>query len=166
MAPGSVMFVREWRYHYDEGQTLARAGRYDEARERYERALAAEPNAESEYQLGVLDLHGDAVDSAIARFRKAIQLNPGIAEAHAMLGAALLLKKDYRRAERALREALNFFPDIPEAARARAGTHYNLGQALVAMDRLDEAREQFLAARRLQPDHAGAAEALKRLSGR
>jgi hypothetical protein len=34
------------------------------------------------------------------------------------------------------------------------------------MDRLDEAKEQFLAAKRLQPDHAGVAEALKRLSGR
>jgi len=76
--------------------------------------------------------------------RKALELNPDNAAAHAALGAVLGLQRRTDEALGHLRAAVRLdSTDIP--------TRYNLGVTLAATARLDSAREQFRAVIRLQP---------------
>jgi tetratricopeptide (TPR) repeat protein len=160
LAPGSVYLIPEWRYHYDDAQRLARTGRHAQARALYERSLAVEANGESEYQIGVLELNANQVDEGIARFRRAIQLRPDLAEAHAMLGAAFILKGDFPHAQRALRESLDLYPDRPELSDFRAQAHFNLGLALTLLGRYDEAKESYQAVQQIARDYQGLDKAI------
>jgi tetratricopeptide (TPR) repeat protein len=84
--------------------------------------------------------------------RTAIALNPGDATAHLNLGAILCDQvHDYRAAEAAFRQAIRLMPDL-------AGAHYNLGNALNAQGKLDEAIAEFRTAikLKLKPDLAHA----------
>lgn len=152
-APGDARFMLEWRYHYEQGQELARVGRSGEARSAYERSLSASPNAESAFQLGVLDLNEGQTAAAITRFEVALALEPALAEAHEMLGVANLLSGDATRAEGSLRRALERYPEVARTVGARARAHFNLGQALRQLGRFDEARGAFNRARDLDPDY-------------
>jgi Flp pilus assembly protein TadD len=152
-APGDARFLLEWRYHYEHGQELARASRSAEARSAYERSLSASPNAESAFQLGVLDLDEGRTETAITRFEQALALEPALAEAHEMLGVARLLSGDATGAESALRRALEVYPEVALTVGARARAHFNLGQALRQLGRIGEARDALMRARTLDPDY-------------
>src|SRR6202140_3913920 len=65
------------------------------------------------------------VDVEIAEFRKAPQLDPGLADAFVNLGAAYMEKHDYGSAIGPLKRALELSPDLPIA-------HQFLGYALLA----------------------------------
>jgi tetratricopeptide (TPR) repeat protein len=65
------------------------------------------------------------VDVEIAEFRKATQLDPGLADAFVNLGAAYMEKHDYGSAIGPLKRALELSPDLPIA-------HQFLGYALLA----------------------------------
>jgi len=65
------------------------------------------------------------VDVEIAEFRKATQLDPGLADAFVNLGAAYMEKHDYDSAIGPLKRALELSPDLPIA-------HQFLGYALLA----------------------------------
>jgi tetratricopeptide (TPR) repeat protein len=163
-ASGNALFLKEWAYHYEQGQTLARSGRLQEARREYERSLASGANAESEFQLGVLDLSEEKPAAAIGRFIEAIKLNPSFAEAHEMLGAAHMLSGEYPRAEAALRTAIALYPADAASAPSLARTHFNLGQTLVNLGRRKEAREQFETVRAMMPDYPRIDDALASVS--
>jgi len=76
---------------------------------------------------------------------RAVELDPGLAEAHAALGAARLWGAwDAEGAERSLRRALALNPNLAQA-------HNWLGDALIARMRLEEALESFRRARDLDP---------------
>ncbi|MGD2217923.1 MAG: tetratricopeptide repeat protein, partial [Gemmatimonadales bacterium] len=76
---------------------------------------------------------------------RAVELDPGLAEAHAALGAARLWGAwDADAAERSLRRALALNPNLAQA-------HNWLGDALIARMRLEEALESFRRARDLDP---------------
>jgi hypothetical protein len=152
-APGDARFMLEWRYHYEQGQELARVGRSGEARSAYERSLSANPNAESAFQLGVLDLDEGSTAAAITRFEQALALEPALAEAHEMLGVARLLSGDATGAESSLRRALEIYPEVELTVGARARAHFNLGQVLRQLGRIDEARDALMRARTLDPDY-------------
>jgi hypothetical protein len=149
--PGTARFLPEPRYWYARGQELARSGDLKRARSYYERSIEAEPNPESEYQIGLIELRESNTAAGITRFQQAIAMFPEFAEAHEMLGAALYLSRDYGRAETSLRNALDLYPDVPETTFARARTHFNLGQVLLARQRRAEALEEFLQTRDLAP---------------
>jgi tetratricopeptide (TPR) repeat protein len=90
-----------------------------------------------------LRLQGEP-DEALTHFRRAVALNPDLAEAHSNLGQLFLER--YRR-EPALahcREAVRLRPNFPEA-------HNNLGNALRDLGRLAEARACYTRALQLNP---------------
>ena len=84
---------------------------------------------------------------ALTALRRAAELLPADAEAHANLGAALLRRGSTVEAIASLRRALEIRPD-------HADVLSNLGNALRADGRLDEALVSYQAAVRARPGHA------------
>lgn len=89
---------------------------------------------------------------AVQIVRRVLKTDPGAADAHNLLGAALLAQGKPEEAARAFRQAAGL--------SATASHHYNLAQALAACGRHAEAAEQCRAALALAPGHAGALSAL------
>src|SRR5262249_33856861 len=54
-------------------------------------------------------------DAALAAYRRAAELAPGFANAHADIGSMLRERREFTDAERSLRAALALQPDFPEA---------------------------------------------------
>jgi tetratricopeptide (TPR) repeat protein len=106
------------------------------------------------YNLGCyLENHGD-INSAVQYFRKAVEINPGYAEAHNNLGIELVHAETHHNLDPSLagspgegiehlRTALRINPDYSEA-------HNNLGLALAGEGRTDEAIEEYNAALRTE----------------
>ena len=95
----------------------------------------------------------DRTDEAIAAYRRAIDEQPDLAEAHHNLGVAL-------RSSGHLREALDEFQTAAELAPEIADLHFGVGVTLARLDRPAEAAEAFRRALALKPDHAAAAREL------
>jgi tetratricopeptide (TPR) repeat protein len=120
---------------------------------------------------------------AMMRYRRAIELDPNLADAHSNLGIALAASGQHDDAIQEYERALQADPTLVEAdvnlgiEQAQRGeyakaldsltaalaldsssvdAHYNLGLVLVALGRLDEARVQFDTAIRLDPGNAAA----------
>ncbi len=149
--PGQFVFLKEWAFYYQDAQELAKSGRLVEARQLYERSFQAELNAESAFQLGLLDLAERLIDPSIAQFRLAIKIDPALAQAHEMLGAALFIRGEYQAAVKALRTAIDLYPEHIQTVPSRARAHFNLGQALLGLGLKGEARRAFEEAKRLLP---------------
>jgi len=86
---------------------------------------------------------------ASGEFRKALQLNPKLAEAHKLLGDMLLTspRRLYDQAAQAYTAALEIWPDYAEA---RVG----LGDARQAKGQFDEAIEEYRKALAVEPTNA------------
>ncbi|MCE2542567.1 MAG: tetratricopeptide repeat protein, partial [Acidobacteria bacterium] len=82
---------------------------------------------------------------AVAPLRRAMELQPDVAEAHNNLALALLQAGRAREALQPLRRAVELRPEYAEA-------RYNLAHALSAADQPDAAAEEFRAALQLEPD--------------
>ena len=89
------------------------------------------------------------IEGAIAKYREAIRLKPGYAEAHNNLGMALGEKGETEEEIKEHREAIRLKPDDAEA-------HYNLGVALRQKGETDEEIKEYREAIRLKPDYAEA----------
>jgi Flp pilus assembly protein TadD len=81
-------------------------------------------------------------DSALVCYRRAVEVNPQMMEAHANIGDACVEMGRYGDAVPSLKRALELRPDEPEA-------HYLLGVAYVRLGNLDDAREQCRILKRL-----------------
>ncbi len=84
---------------------------------------------------------------AATELRRALELEPGVAQGHNDLGMAL---EELNRSEEAIaeyREALRLASDLAEA-------HHNLAGALAEKGRLDEAIEHYERALEIRPDQA------------
>src|ERR1700734_2770077 len=77
------------------------------------------------FHAGVEAEKSGQLDSAVAEFRKAIELDPKLATAFADLGAVYIEKRDYATAIPPLKRALELSPDLE-------GAHRLLGYALLA----------------------------------
>jgi Tfp pilus assembly protein PilF len=130
------------------GCLLARAGRSREALANLDRALA----------LGADDVHLHVIRAsvmidlkmpaqAIESCRRALERQPGLAEAQVNLGAALYLTGDYAAAADVCREALRVSP-------ANASAHAYLGCSLLELLRPDEALTSLTRAVELNPNHS------------
>ena len=112
------------------------------------------------YSRGVMNLRmatSESVDRAIAQFERAVDRDPGYAEAWASLGQALNLKGQFlsipelsARGLECLRRAIAIDP-------ARASAHYLLGSALMQARRYDEALDAVRESLRLDPESRGRA---------
>ena len=130
----------------------------------------------------ILEAQGQR-EEAEASFRRALRLNPNLAEAHVNLGnilhaqgkleeaaashaRAMALKPEFAEACFNLANALQALGRLEEAVASyqralalrpkRAEYHGNLGNTLLAMGRLDEAEACYRQALALQPDYAEA----------
>jgi tetratricopeptide (TPR) repeat protein len=89
------------------------------------------------------------IDNAVARYRRALLLNPDYAEAHNNLGVALVAQARIVEAMTHYERALALKPDYADA-------HNNLGNALAAQGRIHDAVAHYERALILSPDHANA----------
>jgi tetratricopeptide (TPR) repeat protein len=142
--------VRDAAAEYNLGTVLDMQGRGDEARERYERALAIDPfHGRALNNLGVwLDRRRQS-DAAIATLQRAVQAEPEAAEFYSNLGSAFIGARRLPEALRALEVAIALDPDA-------ASAHNNRGIALAQSGRLAEALAAFETALRLNPNHVNA----------
>ena len=89
------------------------------------------------------------LDEAIAEFRKAIELDPKLANAHTNLGTTLHAKNQLDEAIAEYKKAIELDPKFAMA-------HNNLATALQAKNQLDEAIAEYRQVIDLQPDLAEA----------
>jgi len=165
--------------HHNLGRLLERRGRYADAFEQYELALARNPrNADVHNDLGNLLLGEGREAEAEEHYRSAIEVEPRHALAHYNLAQRMLARESLFEAERLLREALRVHPGYANAADAlaqllaglgrhaeavpfylrvllvepsRAAAHYNLGLSYEALDNPGEAERHYRAAIALDP---------------
>jgi TolB-like protein/Tfp pilus assembly protein PilF/tRNA A-37 threonylcarbamoyl transferase component Bud32 len=84
-------------------------------------------------------------EQAEAASRKALELNPELAEAHSARGLALTIGKRYDEARVEFEAAIKLNPKLFEA-------HYFYGRALFLQGKLDEAATRFEQASRVRPE--------------
>ena len=100
----------------DEGVTLIRAGRFDEALIKLQDARMIEPhNATIENLLGITETQLGKIDVANDHYRAAIAIDASQAAPHRNLGFNLLTAKDYEASDLELRTASRLDPKDPFA---------------------------------------------------
>ncbi len=110
---------------------------------------AAPPSPAPARRTPIDDLRGliEASDhaAAVPKARELVETDPANAEAHALLGEALMRTEDLPGAEQALKKALELDP-------ARAGVNFNLGFVYVKKGRIAQAIPHFETELELNPD--------------
>jgi len=104
--------------------------------------------AEQWYEAGCA-LEGSSPEQASEAYRRALELDPGVADAHVNLGRQLHMAGELGRAEPHYREAVKLDPDDPTP-------HFNLGVLLEDLGRRDEAVHAYRQAVLRDPDFADA----------
>ena len=125
---------------------------------------ADEPGAAREHSLyGLAELQLGNLESGVASLRRAVELDPTLADAHYNLGMALLGRREMSPAIQHLQTTIELNPSLQPA-------HYNLAVATFMSGRPEEALPHIREAIRLNPNDADAngflAEVLKALSDR
>jgi tetratricopeptide (TPR) repeat protein len=139
-----------WTAHYNLGNALLRADRFQDAIGHYEQAVRLKPDLELAHNnLAYALLQMGEVNGAIGHLEQALRVNPNSAEGHCNLGRALLQAGRMEDAIGHYKQAVRIKPDYVEA-------HYNLGIALVRLGRLTEAVGHWEQAVRIKPDYAEA----------
>jgi len=103
---------------------------------------ATERAAQDYLKEGLLQAGEGRNEEAAKAFRKAVAAKPDWAEAHSLLGSALVEIGQYPEAESELRKAVQLKPDYAEG-------WYYLGQFLKARGKDKEAQEAFAKAKQL-----------------
>ena len=141
VAPRSVIA------HHNLAAVLAAEGRLDEAVDIYRRALAIQPYAEGNAELGRILAQQGKVDEAIVHDRDAIRLDSGFLPARQNLALLFIRLGRLDEAEKEYRAALKVDLSFVEG-------HHNLGYLLASRGRLDEAIAEYREALKLKPDFA------------
>ena len=92
--------------------------------------------------MGLVELKRKKISPAISQFKKAVEMNPKLAEARLNLAALSLNNRDYKTAEENFRAVIGMQPKNYEAA-------IGLGVALRGNKKIDEAEAQYNAAQKL-----------------
>ena len=127
---------------------------YEIARQMFDRAIEIDPNYARAYAgiadcLSFLysnfDTNPNLLDDADAASRKALELDPDLAEAHASRALALSLRKKYDEAAKEFEAALRLDSNLFEA-------YYYHGRSLFSQGKMKEAAELFVKAHQVNPD--------------
>jgi tetratricopeptide (TPR) repeat protein len=122
------------------GRALASLGRAEEAREKYERALARDPDVAFVLRdAAQLDLEGDPPRAA-RRLERAVALDPGDAKARYLLASAYAFGGDLDAAAATLVALADLTPRASRAALQLAETLARLGRAQDAARLLERTR--------------------------
>lgn len=136
--------------HFDLGYAYSELGRTADSRKEFQKTIDLDPKMSEAYvSLGLTFIGADPA-SAVAPFTKLIELQPGEARSHFLLGFALERSGKTADAISRYQEALKIDPKDFDA-------HFSLGRVLLASHRAADAEAQFRAARSLKPEDAGAA---------
>ncbi|MBW3565408.1 MAG: protein kinase [Acidobacteria bacterium] len=124
------------------------------ARQMFSRAIEIDPEYARAYA-GIADCSSylrlyfgageGAVEEAKSASRKALELDPDLAEARVSRGFALSLTKEYEEAERELQKAIELNPSLFEA-------HYIAARVYFAQGRYEDAARHFAKARDISPE--------------
>jgi tetratricopeptide (TPR) repeat protein len=101
-----VLRFRDVQQTIQAARAAVAAGRLDEARTNYERALASSPDSAFLHrELGVLERRRGRSDAALTHLRRAAELDPGDAVSLTEIGDLLFGRQDFEGAEAAYRRA-------------------------------------------------------------
>jgi len=132
------------------GSDLFRAGKYDEAGERFKKVVDKFPsNYEGYFNLGLSYLRKKEVDPAVAALEKAAEINPQSVESLFALGEGYFAKGESEKALESFSRAIALNPESPLA-------HYNVGLVFYKLGKNEEALAAFEKAVELKPDNASA----------
>jgi Flp pilus assembly protein TadD len=127
-----------WGYE-GEGVSLLRQGRFEEAADRFRKAIENDPRSpQAHHDLGVALREAGRPEDALPCFRKAIELDPRNAEAYNNLALTLSRLGREEEAIAVYREGLGVDP-------RHAGLHVNLAMLLHNLGRYGEAAEEYRA---------------------
>lgn len=139
------------------GSCLSDLGRYDEAEPLLRRALEGMDDAVTQYNLALLLARTGRIDEALTGYARALERDPGHADARINRATVLARRGDLETASRELSRVL---AQDPENALA----HTNLGLVLAQQGHTARAARAFEDALRIDPDLAPAADALRSLT--
>jgi len=138
------------------GNLFSRLKKYREAAADYEMALKADPdNPEYMENCAACSIELDMIMRADELLLKLLEKSPG-ASVYNRLGNLALIKREYKRAELAFKEALKLEPDNGEI-------NLNLAALYLQQGRHKQAKELILSILYKQPDSAGAVKLLSQI---
>jgi tetratricopeptide (TPR) repeat protein len=118
-----VLRFRSVQETIEAARSAAAAGRLDDARVAYGRAITASPeSAFLHRELGVVEQKRGDADAALGHYRRAVALDPGDAASLTDIGALLEQRREYEGALEAYRKAEAIEPSATLTARIAAVT--------------------------------------------
>jgi len=145
----------EHHQYFRRGTELAKAGRYAEAVEQFDLALAGEPQAwrtndwRIHESLSKSLLRLGRLERAFEHTRRSLELNPYNAEMHTNLGFIYSERGDYDRALEHLELAIRLAPEFP-------GSWHNRATLLLRLGQTERALADYSEALRVEPRHVEA----------
>jgi tetratricopeptide (TPR) repeat protein len=131
----------------DLGSAYSGMGEFDRARQAFADSVSSNETPKGYLNWGLALIRLQRLGDAEEKFRAALRLDPGLAEAHSSLGGIFAMRGDNDAAIAEYREALRLKPSL-------ASAHASLGLALASQGRLDDAIGAFLKAIDLDPNQA------------
>jgi tetratricopeptide (TPR) repeat protein len=150
---------------FSEGVTLSNEGKADEAIAKFNEVIAAVPNcAECYANIGTVQGQAKKYDEAEAAYKKAIELKPDFSEAYNGLANVYNAAKKFDLAAEASKKAMELVSAAPAAgtgapgaaAAPSASQTFNQGVILWNAGKIPEAKAQFEAAVKADPNMADA----------
>lgn len=131
--------------YFSKGVLSFNEGRFEEALQELDRAVALEPQeAEIHYYLGLVHSQLRGFPSAVAAFQRSLEVDPSLEKVHYDLGVAYFNLADYSQAIQAFRRAEGYEP-------RRAMVPFFLGYAHYLRKELDGCLAHFKRAQELDP---------------
>ena len=132
-----------------------KAGKHDEAIAKFQEVIAKVPNCQDcYYNIGVSQMAKKDYTEAETAFKKAIELKPDNADAYTALANLYNSQKKFDRAADASANAAKYAAAGGGAGGGNAEASYNQGVILFNAGKFAEAKTQFEAATKADPNHA------------
>jgi Flp pilus assembly protein TadD/peroxiredoxin len=139
------------------GNVYRRQRSFDKAEEYLDQALAIEPDdPEVNYSLGMLYAQQSQMQRASEYLQRAVDLRPNYPEALNNLGVLLVRGQDYAKAEEQFKTCIRVAPNFDQS-------YLNLARLYVLRNDKQQAREVLQELLHVQPQNAGARQALEML---